>query len=72
MQRFEQFVGRLGAAMLQAAYREAWPCIALASSPRCSVNHRTVDQRTWHIGANMPLYARQAQHIISYFPYTSA
>ena len=72
MQRFGQFAGRLGAAMLQAVYREAWPCIALASSPRCSVCHRAIDQRTWHIGAIAPLYARQPQHIINYFPYTSA
>lgn len=64
--------------------REVWYCSASGSSQggltgqrfgqfaERLVNHRAFGRHAWHIGAIAPLYARQPQHIINYFPYTSA
>ena len=64
--------------------REVWYCSASGSSQggltgrrfgqfaERLVNHRAFDRHAWHIGAIAPLYARQPQHIINYFPHTSA
>lgn len=64
--------------------REVWYCSASGSSQggltgqrfgqfaERLVNHRAFDRHAWHIGAIAPLYARQPQHIINFFPYTSA